>query len=54
MGKHLFLWTPKAQKAFKNLKKSFISAPILAQFDLKKETRLEADSSSYTAGGALL
>ena len=28
--KHPFLWTPKAQKAFESLKKSFISAPILA------------------------
>ena len=53
-GKYPFLWIPKAQKAFKNLKKSFISAPILAQFDPKKETRLEADLSGYAAGGALL
>ena len=29
-GKYLFLWTPEAQKTFKSLKKSFISAPILA------------------------
>ena len=28
-GKYPFLWTPEAQKAFKNLKKSFISALIL-------------------------
>ena len=53
-GKYPFLWTPEAQKTFENLKKSFISAPILAQFDPKKETRLKADSSGYTAGGALL
>ena len=53
-GKYLFYWIPKAQKAFENLKKSFISALILAQFDLKKETRLETDLSGYTAGGALL
>ena len=53
-GKYPFLWTPEAQKAFESLKKSFISAPILAQFDLKKETRLEADSFDYVAGGALL
>ena len=37
-GKHPFLWTPEAQKTFESLKKSFISALILAQFDLKKET----------------
>ena len=29
-GKHLFLWILKAQKAFESLKKSFISALILA------------------------
>ena len=29
-GKYLFLWIPEAQKTFENLKKSFISAPILA------------------------
>ena len=54
MGKYLFLWIPEAQKAFESLKKSFISAPILAQFNPKKETRLKADSSGYAAGGALL
>ena len=53
-GKHPFLWIPEAQKAFESLKKSFISALILAQFDLEKETRLKADSSGYAAGGALL
>ena len=53
-GKHLFFWIPKAQKTFESLKKSFISAPILAQFNPKKETRLEADSFGYTARGALL
>ena len=53
-GKHLFLGTPKAQKTFENLKKNFISAPILAQFNPKKETRLKADSSNYAAGGALI
>ena len=53
-GKYPFLWTPEAQKAFESLKKSFISALILAQFDPEKETRLEADLSGYAAGGALL
>ena len=52
-GKYPFLWIREAQKPFESLKKSFISAPILAQFDLKKETRLKADLSGYTAGGAL-
>ena len=54
MGKHPFLWTPKAQKTFKSLKKNFIFTLILAQFNLEKETRLKADSFGYAAGGALL
>ena len=29
-GKHPFFWAPEAQKTFESLKKSFISAPILA------------------------
>ena len=53
-GKHPFFWTPEAQKAFESLKKSFISALILAQFNPKKETRLKADLFGYMAGGALL
>ena len=53
-GKYPFLWTSEAQKAFEILKKSFISALILAQFDLKKETRLKADLFSYVVGDALL
>ena len=53
-GKYPFFWTPEAQKAFKSLKKSFISTPILTQFDPNKETRLETDLSGYAAGGALL
>ena len=52
--KYLFLWTLKAQKAFENLKKNFKPAPILAEFNPKKETRLKADLLSYAAGGALL
>ena len=54
IGKYPFLWTPEAQKTFENLKKNFISTPILAQFNPEKETRLKANSSGYTAGGALL
>ena len=53
-GKYLFLWTPEAQKTFESLKKNFIFAPILAQFNPKKETQLKGDSFNYAAGGALL
>ena len=44
----------EAQKVFKSLKESFISALILVQFDPKKETRLETDSFGYAARGVLL
>ena len=37
-GKYPFLWIHEAQKAFKSLKKSFIFALILAQFNPEKET----------------
>ena len=53
-GKYPFLWIPEAQKTFKSLKKILSPPPILAQFNPKKETRFKADSSGYTAGGALL
>ena len=53
-GKYLFFWIPEAQKAFESLKKNFISALILAQFDPEKETRLEADLSGYAAGGRFI
>ena len=53
-GKYPFLRTAEAQKFFKNLKKNCISALILAQFEPEKETRLEANSFGYAAGGALI
>ena len=39
-----FKWGPEAQQAFEKLKAMFVTAPILAQFDLDKETVLEANS----------
>jgi hypothetical protein len=40
-----FRWTEAANKAFTNLKRLFTTAPILMQFDLDRETVVEADSS---------
>ncbi|KAJ6437630.1 AAA family ATPase [Purpureocillium lavendulum] len=48
-----FRWTDAEEEAFQTLKTKFITAPVLAQFDPEKETRLEADSSGYVTGGCL-
>lgn len=48
-----FRWTDVEERAFQTMKTKFITAPVLAQFDPEKETRLEADSSGYVTGGCL-
>ena len=49
-----FAWTSAAQDAFTSLKRMFVSAPVLMQFDPDKETIVETDSSGYVIGGVLL
>jgi hypothetical protein len=49
----IFQWTKQADDAFWKLKKLFITAPILMQFDPERETVLEADSSGWATGGVL-
>ena len=49
----VFTWTPEADQAFNRLKKAFVEAPVLAQFDPDHETVLETDSSGYCSGGVL-
>jgi hypothetical protein len=48
-----FEWSVKAEEAFRRLKKIFVTAPALAQFDYDKETRIETDSSGWCIGGTL-
>jgi hypothetical protein len=48
-----FKWTEDADQSFKRLKKAFVEAPVLAQFDPDDETVLETDSSGYCSGGIL-
>lgn len=48
-----FEWSDAADTAFEKLKKAFITAPILAQFDPDRQTVLETDSSGYCVGGIL-
>ncbi len=41
----------EVNNAFKRLKKAFISAPMLLQFNLERETVVTTDSSGYCTGG---
>ena len=51
----LYFWHcgDKQKEAFNELK-SFISAPILALYDPNKETKINADASSYGIRGVVL
>lgn len=46
-------WGQEECSAFENLKKTFASTPVLAQWDPERETVLEADCSGYALGGCL-
>jgi hypothetical protein len=48
-----FRWTDSHQNAFDELKRLFVTAPILAHFDSERETIVEADTSGWTIGGVL-
>ena len=52
--KMLFNWGPECQAAFKQMKKKIVRAPILAYYNLKKETILQTDASSKGLGACLL
>ena len=38
-------WNPEAEKAFKELKNRFTTAPILAHFDATRQVKIESDAS---------
>ena len=46
-------WTSECQKAFKNLKDAFTTAPILRHFDWDSEIVVETDASDYISAGIL-
>ncbi len=48
-----FNWDDKAQQAFKELKRHFISDLILIAFNPDQETVLETDVSNWATGGVL-
>jgi len=49
----LFSWSEAVNTAFLRLKELFTTAPILAQFNLDRETIMETDASAWSMGGTL-
>jgi hypothetical protein len=46
----MFTWIENEEIAFKELKRRFLKAPILAIFDLKEYIVLKIDASDYAIG----
>ena len=46
-------WGEKQQKAFEELKRRFMTEPVLVTPDLNREMRVEADASDFATGGVL-
>lgn len=47
-------WGPDQEVAFKKMKELVSSTPVLAYYDVNRETIVSADASSYGIGGVLL
>jgi hypothetical protein len=48
-----FAWTKNEEIAFKELKRRFLKAPILAIFDLEEHIVLKIDASDYAIGACI-
>ena len=52
--KDSIFWIGLAElKSFKKLKELFLTEPVLATFDIDRETKVYIDLSRYTIGGTL-
>lgn len=54
LSKKNFALTPPAIASFEYLKRAFVSAPILLNYDPEKEAIIECDASGYVTGGTLM
>ena len=48
-----FVWSKGCQQAFKDLKRAFTTAPVLAHYDSLLETWVETDTSDFVVAGVL-
>ena len=48
-----FVWSSACSNAFQQLKKAFVTAPILMKFDPDKQIVVESDASDYVTEGVL-
>ena len=48
-----WVWAQTQEAAFQELKRAFITAPVLAMFDYGRKTVLETDASDWASGGIL-
>ena len=47
--KNPFIWTADQETAFEDVKRALLAPPILAHFDLERETVIQVDASRYAS-----
>ena len=52
--KNTWVWGQPQDQAFTEIKEALTTAPILALYDPNRETKVNADASSYGIGGVVM